>query len=351
MRVQRLALLGPSLALLTLVWCEMPPVYAAVQKTLTLDSEPRGAQVFLRQAGRETLLGTTPFDYQAEFHSEQSILRFVFKKPGHKPVTLEVQSNRNPVLAKFEQVKITASPDSHQAPRLRGLQEKLNPTLDKEIPTLLGADPELETELTEPIRVADFDGEPGLMIRLTVGRVKGIAGDAGSSRQEGALKALWARLGKTLVLPLAAHLREQHELRQIALRVGFSEQRILFGVDAKLETTVEMQCVGGNEYWTEPDFVCDYKGCNTRLVNKSRYNPCLQKVPVTKTEMKFNPQSQSIRDQANAYYVLPFSLLEKEEAQDTEKLYDKIGVLLTDSTGKLLKQQGTVPKSLSVPSR
>jgi hypothetical protein len=316
-----------------------------------MESDPPGAQVYLKQAGRETLLGTTPFDYQAEFHSEQSILRFVFKKPGHKPVTLEVQVNQNPVYAKFEQAQFTASPAVHQDPRLKDLQQRINPLLDKEIPRLLGADPSFEAELLEPVRAADFGGETGLLIRLRAGKIQAPADQTGMSRRETTLRALWTRLGTALALPIAAQLREQQGIQHITLEVAFDEQRVQFGVDARIETTVEMQCVGGNEYWKESDFVCDYKGCGTRIVNKSRYNPCLHKIPVAKSEVKLDPKASSRRDLSTAYYFMPLSLVEKGGAQEPDKLYEKIGVLLTDASGARLKQQDPLPKFLLTPSR
>jgi TPR repeat protein len=69
-------------------------------------------------------------------------------------------------------------------------------------------------------------------------------------------------------------------------------------------------------------------------------------MPVTKSELKLDPKSQSRRNQATAYYAVPLSVVKKEGAQDPDKLYSKIGVLLTDSSGTRLKQEGALPESL-----
>jgi hypothetical protein len=340
--------LGASLAVGLLV---IGPSFskAEVVKELEMESDPSGAEVFLKVAGRETHIGTTPLTYRAEFHSEESILRFVFKKGGHKPVTLEVGAKQKVVLAKFESVQVTANPASLPDPSLREMQERLNLMLIQEVPRLLAAEQTLLPELLEPIRVTNMDGEPSLMIRMLVSDIKDVGSEKGTARQDAILKHLWSRLGKTLVLPIAEKLVTQRGIRQVVLQVRFNEQRFLFGVESHVETRTEMQCVPGYDYTTEYSS-CAYRDANGSCVAGQQpttvYNPCKSQVPVTKSEVKVSPQAQAAREQATASYVLPLTVLTKGATRDPDAMYGMIGVLLTDSHGKQLRREGSVPNSL-----
>jgi len=330
---------------------------AEVVKELRIESAPAGAEVFLKQGERETPIGKTPLTYKAEFHSEISILRMVFRKGGYQELLLEVSAKQDKVVANLAPRGIAANPTEHKDPELRAIQQRLNPLLNQTVPGMLEAKGPFDFDLAGPIRVARMDKKVFVVVPVALGSSKVSLKESGKARQEELLKAVWNQCGGSLAIPLARKLQGQAGIDGIVLDVAFNEQRYLFGVESRVETRVEMQCVPGNrmqqvfdacarrrmETYRDPSGIYSTRdaGCEGGYVTRPVYDPCASKIPVTKSEVKVDPRAGVTRDQARARYILPLALI--GQGATAEKLYEKVGVQLTDAKGTQIMGKGNLP--------
>lgn len=348
---------APIFLLVTLlflsIWVSLS--HAEVIKELRIESAPAGAEVFLKQGERETPIGKTPLTYKAEFHSEISILRMVFRKGGYQELLLEVSAKQDKIMANLAPRGIAANPTEHKEAELRSLQQRLNPILNQTVPGLLEAKGPFDFDLAGPIRVARMDEKVFVVIPLALGGSKVRMKETGKARQEELLKAVWNQCGGRFAIPLARKLQSQAGIDGIVLDVAFNEQRYLFGVESRVETRVEMQCVPGNKMQNVYDACATTKTeiyrmgnstysrqvCQSGFVNKPVFDPCASKIPVTKSEVKLDPRTGVTRDQARARYIMPLALI--GQGATAEKLYEKVGVQLTDAKGTQIIGKGNLP--------
>jgi hypothetical protein len=88
-----------ALLCLPLLW--LAAARAEIKKTVELTSEPPGAQVSLAIGGQNKPIGKTPLKYEAEFHSEMSVLRLHFALEGYRERTLELNAGDSRLAAKL----------------------------------------------------------------------------------------------------------------------------------------------------------------------------------------------------------------------------------------------------------
>jgi hypothetical protein len=337
------------------------PVSATVEKELKIESEPTGAEVYIKRGARELPLGMTPLVHRVEFHSEISVIRMIFKKKGHKSLTIKVKASQDKVVARLEPLAIATEPDFHKDAYLRDLQKQLNPIINRAVPKLLEEEVQQNFNLAGPIKVAGARGNVFLILPIVIGDLKGEFKGTGKARQEILLKTLWNQLGGNIATPLAREIRGHGALKGIVLDVRFDELRYIHQAEPTVKTKVEMECVPGNRtqmvlqtrqvpYYRDETWngvtrrvFAGYR-TESKLVPQQVYDPCLYRRPVTKRFVKFDPKSRMTKDQARVLYLLPFKALDRKVAP--EELYEKLSILLTDSKGKQLKSQG----SITIPS-
>ena len=312
------------------------PASATIVQRLAIESVPPGAEVYLTRATKKIAIGKTPFVYSAEFHSEISIIRMLFRKRGYKDVTLKVSAEKDKVLARLESLSIAAEPDVHKDPQLSNIQKQLNPIINRSVPKLLEQATQLDINLAAPTKVAGTGEEAFLIVPIVIRSLQNDIKGTSEARQTKVLRVLWKHLGGTIVVPLAREIRDHDGIKGILLEARLDEKQYIFNVKPELGTKTEMECVGG--YKTVQIYAPHRpKGYITTKV----YVLCLYKRPVTKFGPKVNAKLRVAKDQAVARYFLPFNVLDSKI--HPEELYEKIGILLTDSKGKQLKSQGTVP--------
>ena len=331
---------------------------AIVEKEMKIESVPTAAEAYLMRGTRELPLGKTPLVHRLEFHSEISVIRMHFKKKGYKPLTIQVSASQDKVVAKLEALSIVAEPHIHKDAYLRNLQKKLNPIMSRAVPKLLEEEVQQNFNLAGPIKVAGGRGNAFLIVPIVIGDLKGEVKGTGKARQEILLKALWDQLGGSIAIPLAREIRGHEALKGIVLDVRFDELRYIHQVVPTLKEKVDMECVPGYrtqmvmQYRQVPYYRDEYRNgvsrrvlagyrTESRLVPQQVYDPCLRKRPVTKRFVQYDPKGRMAKDQARALYLLPFEALQRERAP--KELYQRLSILLTDSKGKQLKSQGTIP--------
>jgi len=98
---------------------------------------------------------------------------------------------------------------------------------------------------------------------------------------------------------------------------------------------------GGIRYETQMVLGYDGRYYQTQV---SVYDPCHHREPVTKREMKFAPKAGVSREQASVLYVLSAEAIMSDVS--VKSLYDKLGILVTNSKGDQLKRSGSIPTAL-----
>jgi hypothetical protein len=336
------------------------PAFCTVEKELKIESVPTSAEVYLRIGRKKIALGKTPLVHKIEFHSEISIVRMLFEKDGHESLTVEVSASQDIVAATLKPLQITAEPSIHKDQKLCKLQERLNPIINKTVLKLLEQRAQQNFDLAGPIRVSEAQGNTFLVLPVFAGNLKDQVKGTGKSRYEMLLKILWNRLGGSIILPLSREIQNHDGINGILLEVKVDEKQYVFDVKPSLKTEMNMECVPG--YKTEqvlrfrqiPQYetYSDNRGMvyqrlagyrtESYMEPQQVYDPCAYKAPVAKTVVKYDPKG-SFSDQAIAKYFLPFKILVKEIPP--EELYEKLGILLTDSKGSELMSQGSIPNS------
>ena len=333
------------------------PASATVEKELQIESEPTGAEVFLGQGRREVPLGTTPLVHTVAFHSEISVIRMIFKKKGHKPLTMKVSAGQDKVAARLEPLSLTAEPEIHNDAYLHDLQKQLNPILNRAVPTLLEEEARQDFDLAGPIKVAGARGNAFLVLPIVIGDLDIEVRGEPNVRQQKLLKAIWKRLGATIAIPVAREIRDHGGVQGIILDTRFKETAYIHEVAPTVKTRVEMECVPGtrsqmvmqmqqvpyyrNDTWNgvTRSVFAGYR-TESKLVPQEVYDPCLYRKPVTKSSVEFDPKARMAKDQGRALFLLPFAVLDSKAGP--EALYEELSVLLPDSKGKQLRSQGEI---------
>lgn len=351
--------IGLSGALLLLVVISVLPAYGTMEKDLNIESVPSGADVYLKQATREILIGKTPFIYRAEFHSEVSILRMTFKKQGYETKTFEVSAKQDKVEVNLVSRPLFADPDTIQDPTLRQLQKRLAAEFNFKLQEFLSSKGPFEFDLAAPAWVTRLDDKIFLILPVELGKSKERMNPLAQSQNEVFLRIVWEQFGQGMVIPLVKEVHNEPLLNGILLDIGYSRVRYGFDVSSHMESRIEMECVPGMEarqvynpclrrkietYYSMGHIMTRDAGCEGGFQTQMVHNPCVTKVPVTRTEVKIDPKSTTIPAHSRAQYVFSIDLI--EVAGEQEKVYPQLGILLTNEKGEIVIKRGFIPSSL-----
>lgn len=353
--LQRLTWRG-ALAALCLV-IPMAIVQAAVVKTLKIDSVPAGAEVFLLQGSKETRIGTTPFRYSAEFHSEVSVLRLMARKAGYEPKQVEIKAGEDRAVIRLSGRAFAAAPKGIQDPRLRSLQASLVPAIEKVAPQALKVQQPFQLDLPGAIRVQKVGPRVYLVVPVTLLSGPHEFNEIGARDGDAFLRELWSQLDGTLAAPLAQAARDAGGLDGILLDAEYSHLQRGFNVGVKTESHIEMECQAGMREQqvfdtcasqtmvshydaTLQEYVSEMQ-CQSGMVSRSVYDACATRVPVTHTELVADPQVLFDRAKSTARYTVGMkALLSGGSPQD---VYGKIGATLKDKDGNVIAGNGDAP--------
>lgn len=305
------------------------PPAAALQKTLMLESTPPGAQVYLLRGAQRVPLGATPFEYEAEFHSEMSILRFSFELAGHESKTVEVAAADRGADVKLGGRALVADPAVHKQESLRAVQRKINPGLEKALRALLKRHADAGLELTDAARMKRLDGN-GIYLELPItlqpARQQG--------EQPGLPRKIWDSVGRKIVADLESGALRDSGLAGVVLHVQSDNVQRSFSVGSRIETRTEMVCVPGYDRQWESCFTRSYTGQCTggyRMIYKS----CASLEPRAVSELVVDPRAAVGKSQTSIYLI-----------HGLQKNLDKPGILQLDHTGKVRFKEGEIPAAL-----
>jgi hypothetical protein len=356
MNLLRLARAGAVAVLCVCVW----PGHAEITKSVHLESDPSGASIALVVGSKREVIGATPLDYRAEFHSEMSVLRFVASKAGYVARELEITPKDDRILIRLVGKPLTASPKSISEPGLRQLQERLNPTLERVVRDALKVQTPFTVDVARELRVESLDAKTYLVVPILVTQAPASFHHIGAENGEIFLVELWAQLGDAFAMPLARATTRTPGLEGIVLEVDYSMAQRGLDVAFRSESSVEMVCQPGTtmkSVWNScatQQSVQDYNAqthswtsrmqCAGGFVSQPAYDPCATRVPVTHMSFVADPQASFSNAKTKARYVGSISALAVgTHAQD---VYGKIGAVLIDTHGAVMTHHGALPASL-----
>jgi hypothetical protein len=324
------------------------PAAAEIVRQVRIESVPSGAEVFLLQGGKRTLLGSTPVRPQLEFHSEVSVLRVSVSKSGFQTETAEVGAQQAELTVQLRPRRVAALPNEIGNEALRAIQGRIYRRIEEVVARSLASAPR-EWEIAGLVRVVDLDGKTYLVAPVSVNKAPAVESSAAASE-------VWRKVGTSLVQPLGEIARAESKIQGIVVSVVFGEIRREFAASGQVETRVEMQCVPGTEIVQEYDPCARQEEqmdgsrrtglyrCVSGTVTRSRFNPCLTKTPVTKTSVTVKPQATSRGERSKLQFVVPAAAL--GDLAGRREILPQIGVLRADAQGRVLERRGPVPSAL-----
>lgn len=342
-----------------LLYC--PLAEATVVKELTIESVPSGVEAYLLQGSRRVPLGKTPLTYEATFHSEISIIRIAFEIAGYETKIAEVSATQDKVSIILSPRGNTLSPAAIKDPNLRKIQQRIKPTVDKVLLKSSSLQSPAKWEIRSKVRVANIDGKN--FIILPIGLIDSqyrVKSNSGNDYIESLLRDLWDQLGKKLVIPLFLELREEHDVIGIILDIAYDQSKRVFRVDSHVESKVEMECVPGTETTERYEncaktvmmSVYDYgikayrmeSKCVGGIVTQYINNPCLYKVPVTRTDLKVDPIAKTNIARGKIQYVFKYNIYVNEQVNND--IFKRLGIVVLNEEGFNVIRRGPVPSTL-----
>ncbi|CAN5255340.1 hypothetical protein BH09PSE6_BH09PSE6_12570 [soil metagenome] len=323
--------------------------WAEVVRTLHLESTPSGAQVFLLTGGERKPIGTTPTSYEAEFHSEVSVLRFAFVRAGSAEMTLEVGADRDRVVATLKAASVVADAEKQPDPALRRQQEQITPAVTAVLRDGVvrrgGVEAALEGMASlQRIGTAVYLVVP---VSLQMKAVNGADADKGALAQQ-----VWRDLASDLSSRLRSALPSAAGVNGIIVNTAIPSTGSSFAVNSRVEAKTELTCIPGTVMVFSScatmapvyETSCYNGNCSTRQSgtrcapgNTPQYSPCATKGPITKFAMKNDPQIGFQQMQVRVLSIV--SLPAKGTASPT-------GLLHVDANGKMLFEQGDIPAAI-----
>jgi len=362
---KRLHMRALVVAAFIMITVQALPALAEITKEIKINSKPEGAEVSLLQGTRRLHLGTTPFKYELEFHSEISIIRMEFKKAGYESKTVEVSAKQEKVDVNLIPQSLSLNPDTIKDPTLRSLQQRLGSTINRVLPELLTSRGHYEFELGRPVCVTRLQDKVFLVLSIELGKSKEKPDSNAQNNDEIFLKSVWDQFSQDIVIPLGKLLPAESTLKGILLDVGYTQTRPDVKVSTQTETHTDWECVPGQVPQEVYD-PCSYRSsvrnfdpvtrtysttleCVPGTKTVYQYNPCATRRPVTRTEVKFDRKPTYEKVHSRAQYVFPLDLISMVSAP--EKVYSQVGLLFINDQGETVIKRGFVPPPLPIIPR
>jgi hypothetical protein len=325
-----------------------PRALAAIERQINIDSTPKGADVFLLKGNKKTRLGKTPLTRNIKFHSAISEIRLLFEKQGLNPLTLKVKASDKKVSANLYRQSYTQDPGFHKNPHLRRLQSRINVDVDPLLVEIF-QNKEHGFILSKPATLTGSKDKVNLIATLN-DTIK-IPGLMNTDRPE-ALKQLWSRLGRSVMLPLAKRVRSVKEVSTLTVQLIQNSKQDRLNVMPTTETKTVMQCVPGYRtqqvlrYRQVPQYESyrDKYGYHRRLTGyrsesyldtEKVYEPCHQKVPVTQIVPTTTPKL----DLAHSTHIeFSMNLNAYKPGMTNDQAYNHLSIIQsTPGSRKMLK--------------
>lgn len=299
----------------------LDPAYSAIQKEIRIETVPPGAAVYLKTGNREKRIGTTPFKWAAKFHSDISIQKIIVRKNGYEIKTHKVRASEKQVSLQLTVIKFIPESSKLKSPRLRAIQEKINPVLQKYLLGWFGQIKDIEFQLIQPVQVIEQDGKTLLSFDLYLDRISMASKKGSRQGNKLLLKKLWTQFGNHVLQPLAKELPSSTPLSGIQLNLMFSKTGSRFGVKSRITTKVKVECRGG--YYT--------------IGRQTYFNPCQTRVPVTYSKVVVDPQTKRVKKTYMVRFHAPLSLL--TPATFDPGTFHKIAIILMGPNKKVIFNQ------------
>ena len=301
------------------------PCQAKHVTEILFESQPPGATVSLLRGRKEELLGTTPFRASVSFRSATSIQRVLYRKPAHESVEAKLSGEDESIEISLPRIPWLSEEDAKSE-----LGEALIPVLERELVQVLEKPP-VTTELREACRLEEVEGRDRLVVPLVLREVD-LDGRLPDRKRAAAMtEALWSEVAGPIVIAVASELGSRS--LDVIVDVAFDENRHSFSVDSQVEVTIELECVAGSrQSWSYSSCARMVSGnCQAGNTLVTERDPCMHRVPITKSELIIDPMIRASRDLGHVQFEVPAEL--SRSAETASELRDQVTIRVIDEGG------------------
>ena len=238
------------------------------------------------KGNRRIPVGTSPAEFQANFHSDKSSLRIELNFNGYEIKVIKVKSNDDSINVPLEKQIIIANPKSIKDKKAKALQQKSENLLKSIFAKFNSSGHQSWVSVNNKIRFIKQKEKYLLKVSLGITDTKISSSIA---------KKIWGELFDPLVYPLSLALNKSLGQTYIQLDIVSINDDVQITTDSKIETRVEMECVGGmvsghayNACATSR-YECSGGFCRTVCTPgqtvQQVWNSCASRMPVTYTDL------------------------------------------------------------------
>jgi len=302
---------------------------AEVERSVRIESKPSGARVTLLVGDRREPLGRTPLVHQAEFHSEQSVLRLELHRPDCEAQTVDLSASQALLQVSLPPRSLVAQPEGPTDGATLALHKRLASVLQRSLASgvelLINAD-------------ADFTGAAKLRRHegatlFEVGLQSTSPGLAADPVQSG-----WQSLVQPLLTHMLPLLRHQQGLDAVRVVLSLPFARHDFAVGATTVVGSESRCVGGTRQVYDN---CASKDGRTGSFGRclpgyrTVYDPCLTRQSVSTGQVVASPQASTTAGRASVEYSVVLAAL----PASLHLTLAQVEVRHVDARGKVIYQR------------
>lgn len=279
---------------------------AVVTKVITITSSPERAEVKQLKGSRKIVIGKTPLEHEASFHSEKSLLRFEVSKQGFEPQVIKVNALETTQYVKLEKLTEVARSEDMKDATASVLQEKAEEIIKAAIADYRGKAGTSALVFYAKIKFSRQSGDYSLLIPIDLGDVV---------ISETLAKKTWQTLYEPFIYPLSSALNKRLGPTKIRISATSSKDNIDFAPKTSEIETVSMECQGGmtTKYVTTWD---------NRTTTMRVWDPCAYRLPVTFTQEVIDVDTIIGANSEVIHYRL--NTKDLLEINDSEKLYQLI---------------------------
>lgn len=353
--------LGAGLTLASMVLLVVcAPTAAQVSKEIQLESDPPGAAVMHVVGTRRDLIGTTPTKYRLEFHSEMSIVSLEFSKAGYETRSVDVSAKDTRLKVQLTAKRLTPDVASIADPKLRSLQEQVNPAIASVVREDFKNQGEWQLDVAGVGRLVRVGDKIYLALPFTITHAPQEFSEIGRANADQFLSSLWAPLGAGVALPLSRRLARLEALHGLVLDVDYSGAQAGFGGGVATETRIDMECQAGmvekpvfdscathqsvSHYDAQSHNTWYTYECAPGTAMRPVLDPCATRVPVSRSQLVANPQVTFEAARSKVRFVV--TVTDCTRASSATQLYSNVGGILIDETGDVIAKHGKLETPL-----
>lgn len=317
-------------------------VLAIYKKTIVINSDPPNAQVFRLILLKREELGNTPFDYHADFFSENSMIRILIKKEGYSEKIVEITAKTNVLNVELEPQEIAISTGKSKN-AIKGMHEKTELLIKEFLGQQLS---KLTNMQIRELHLSSYNGLIYLVLPIHINRHQKIL-NGGHKEILQRSKTAWNKICRSLVIPLSEKLVSEKHVEGIITKLYYSQNNSRLKLNTAPGIKYNYECVGGWKTIPRYDMCASrktvYYGNVVRYDCVGAYKPLRYFDKCAEKKLKVKPSQKMRFNYGLEQYAFQIKFIFRKKwagEKDEDVLFEKIGKIVTDQKGKELLKTG-----------